>query len=243
MNILIFHKIVKRNISNWADIKTDLIENTLEKISESGKSVSSIINSGPDSNSIIFTFDDGHKSDFEIVFPLLKKYNYTATFFIVPEKIGMIGYMTWEDIHTLHRHGMEIGSHSLSHRYMSSLSEDALEKEFVESKKILEKRLNTQIVSFAYPYGDFSRTTNKIAKGAGYKYICTSKPGNSSKEKSILNRNSLHSKMNQSDVNKIIFNNSKYFFSRLLKYSMLRFLKTIIGIEKYLKLKKKIYSK
>jgi len=243
MNILIFHRIVKRNISNWADIKADLIENTLKNISESGKSVSSIINASLHSDPIIFTFDDGHKSDFEIVFPLLKKYNYTATFFIVPEKIGMLGYMTWQDIRTLYKNGMEIGSHSLSHRYMTSLSEDELKKEFVESKKILEKGLNTQIKSFAYPYGDFSRRTNKLAESAGYKYICTSRPGSSSKEKFVLNRNSIHSKMNQSDTNKIIFNNSKYLITRLVKYSVLKFLKTIIGIEKYLKIKEIIYIK
>ncbi|NIO19354.1 MAG: polysaccharide deacetylase family protein, partial [Candidatus Aenigmarchaeota archaeon] len=67
---------------------------------------------------LIFTFDDGFISDFEISFPLLRERGLTATFFITVGNVGYPGYATVGQLKEMAEAGMEIGSHGLTHRYL-----------------------------------------------------------------------------------------------------------------------------
>ena len=64
---------------------------------------------------IVLTFDDGNKSDYTYVGPLLKRYGFGATFFIT-EGLNFLNnkahYVTWEEIRQLHDEGFEIGNHT-----------------------------------------------------------------------------------------------------------------------------------
>ena len=73
------------------------------------------------SSHCIVTFDDGNKSDIEIVLPILKKYGITGKFYPIVNKVGQHGYMTWDDIRTLVEMGMQIGSHGLDHVALTDL--------------------------------------------------------------------------------------------------------------------------
>ena len=66
--------------------------------------------------SIGITFDDGLESDFSIALPILKRHGFVATFFVNPGTLGTEGHLTVEELRTLHRAGMEIGSHGLPPR-------------------------------------------------------------------------------------------------------------------------------
>ncbi|HVB19746.1 MAG TPA: polysaccharide deacetylase family protein [Candidatus Paceibacterota bacterium] len=119
---------------------------------------------------VIISFDDGWGDQFRYAFPILQKYHYTATFFVFVNSIGTRGFLSWNDLRTLRNAGMSIESHSLSHPYLTKITDPAvLWREIDESKRILEKNLGTTINEFAYPFGQYNATTTALVKKAGYR--------------------------------------------------------------------------
>ncbi len=78
---------------------------------------------------VVLTFDDGNKSDYTYVAPLLKRYGFGATFFIT-EGLGFLNnkdhYLTWEEIRELHAEGFEIGNHTRYHKHANTQSKEEL---------------------------------------------------------------------------------------------------------------------
>lgn len=118
--------------------------------------------------SLIITFDDGWKNQYQYAFPVLKKYNFPATFFVVVNYIGGSKFMNWEQLKELLENGMEIESHSMNHPNLRGLSESSLKYEIQNSKIILEKELGSPINVFAYPYGAFDSKVIKVVKDSNY---------------------------------------------------------------------------
>jgi len=76
--------------------------------------------------------------------------------------------LTWDDVRALVAAGMEVGSHSLSHRVLSHLPEAELTRELRGSKSLLETRLGAKVVSLAYPAGGVRPHVRRAAAAAGY---------------------------------------------------------------------------
>lgn len=89
-------------------------------------------------------------------------------------------YMTWDELAELHRCGITIGSHGLTHRSLGKLPPEELCGEAQQSRRLLESRLGCKVTAFAYPYGtraDFSPNTAKALAEAGYTVAFTSQHG------------------------------------------------------------------
>jgi peptidoglycan/xylan/chitin deacetylase (PgdA/CDA1 family) len=123
LNILVFHKVVENEANEWADVRLALFIQLLETSKRHKQKIVSI-DSWTENNSgeLALSFDDGHGSDFDIVLPLLQEYDIQGTFFVTPNYVGKKGYMSWGQIKTLSEAGMEIGSHSMNHPYMTTLT-------------------------------------------------------------------------------------------------------------------------
>ncbi|MFH1666476.1 MAG: polysaccharide deacetylase family protein [Elusimicrobiota bacterium] len=142
-----------------------------------------------DSRKVIITFDDGYRNNFLVALPILKEFGYEAVFFVVSGAAGgknfwhnseleePVDMLTWEEIKKMDEDGMEIGGHALSHKNLSELPDDALEKEIFEDKKNIEEKLGKNIMSFAYPYGKFNEKVKEILRRAGYLFACKIKQG------------------------------------------------------------------
>ena len=126
---------------------------------------------------IIITFDDGNYSDYSIAFHILRKHGFVATFFVTVGRIGTRHYLDWDHLKEMVDGGMSIQSHSLNHLFLSDLSNDNLQKELTESKKILEDKFSLPVDFISLPGGFYSRRVLKAAQGAGYKGVATSGPG------------------------------------------------------------------
>lgn len=126
---------------------------------------------------IVLTFDDGYQDAFDVVFPVLKKYELSGVFYLIVNKIGTPGYLTWDEIVRMQADGMSFGSHTLSHPDLRNLSIINLEKEVVESKKILEQKLGKEITDFCYPSGKYNSDVLKEVQAAGYKTAVTTVSG------------------------------------------------------------------
>jgi peptidoglycan/xylan/chitin deacetylase (PgdA/CDA1 family) len=135
---------------------------------------------------VLLTFDDGTKSHYTTVLPLLKKYGFKATFYIFPNATrgNKTRWLSWEEIAAIARAGMDIGSHSLSHPYLTARGkmDDAqyqiwLEKELTQSKKMLEEHLQIRVKTLAYPFGLYDRQVEAAAIKAGYAGMLNINPG------------------------------------------------------------------
>src|SRR6185503_426609 len=105
---------------------------------------------------VILNFDDGRKTQFTHAKPILDKYGFKATFYIVCNYVdNKKGFMTWDEIETLNKEGHDIGSHSMNHVHLSNLSKKHIEYEVGQSKKCLEDH-GIEATSFAYPFNDGS---------------------------------------------------------------------------------------
>lgn len=123
---------------------------------------------------IILTFDDGFLNNYHIALPVLKEFELKAYFFIVVNRIGSLGYMNWDKIKEMHSSGMVIGSHGMTHEFLTEKNEKELDYEIKESKRILEEGLKASINYFSVPRGFYNKKVIAKAKEAGYKAVFTS---------------------------------------------------------------------
>jgi peptidoglycan/xylan/chitin deacetylase (PgdA/CDA1 family) len=126
---------------------------------------------------LVLTFDDGHVSNHHVALPILREHQLKATFFITVGRVGTGETMNWEQIRTLHAAGMEIGSHTLTHRPPSTLSDDDLRYELLESRRILEDGLGAPVTSVSSPTGFFNPRMRSIAREVGYRALCFGQVG------------------------------------------------------------------
>jgi peptidoglycan/xylan/chitin deacetylase (PgdA/CDA1 family) len=115
---------------------------------------------------VVLTFDDAYKSQYTNAKPILDKYGYKATFYIVCNYVENNGRLTWEDITSLYKEGHDIGSHTMNHADLSQTSKKETSYEIGESKKcLLDHGINA--TSFAYPFNggtDEAAVVNTVAK-------------------------------------------------------------------------------
>jgi len=139
--------------------------------------------------SVLLTFDDGYKDNFTYAYPILKKYHFKATIFLVTQYMGRKSEwskreeetLSWEEIIEMKEEGFSFGSHTHTHPNLLELSRDKVLSEIRDSKKILEGRLGEPIKFFAYPYGKFNSQIRDMVKEAGYLGAFSTLPGKNTK--------------------------------------------------------------
>jgi hypothetical protein len=115
---------------------------------------------------VSFTFDDGFRSTYTIAAPTLAKYGLIGTSYPVTSCVGTptrqcpveksFGFMNWKQIKALQdQYGWEVGSHTVTHKAMTTLTAAKVSQELINSKNALTSR---GITADAYcsPYGDYN---------------------------------------------------------------------------------------
>jgi peptidoglycan/xylan/chitin deacetylase (PgdA/CDA1 family) len=125
------------------------------------------INTINNNKAVILNFDDAYKSQYTNAKPILDKYGYKATFYIICNDVGDNEYLSWGDITALYNDGNDIGSHTMNHKDLSKLSEKMVNFEVGQSKQcFLDHGINT--TSFAYPFNGGSDEASVIDVVAKY---------------------------------------------------------------------------
>ena len=111
------------------------------------------------SRPVVITFDDGYRDFLIHAFPILEKYGFNATVFLVT---GMMGsrssyfagkdILDWEDVRGLRKRGIIFGSHTVNHLKLKTLQPTKMEAEIADSKNEIESRLGETVEAFSYPY-------------------------------------------------------------------------------------------
>ena len=110
-------------------------------------------------------FDDGWKNIYTNGLPLLQKYGLPSTQYIISGKIGTTGYMTKAQIKAFQTQGSEIGSHTVDHPDLTTLTATQLDTELSQSQATLRSDFGSSVASeFATPYGSYNDTVLTAAK-------------------------------------------------------------------------------
>ncbi|AGA69939.1 putative xylanase/chitin deacetylase [Desulfitobacterium dichloroeliminans LMG P-21439] len=125
----------------------------------------------------VITFDDGYEDNYTQAFPIADKFGYNGTIFMVTDWIDGKGYLKQEQLLEMSQAGWQIESHTKTHPYLNSISNEQIKEELSSSKKALEKLLGTTVNVFAYPYGINNPTIIELCKEAGYKLGLTIERG------------------------------------------------------------------
>ncbi|TGE34159.1 polysaccharide deacetylase family protein [Desulfosporosinus sp. Sb-LF] len=125
----------------------------------------------------VITFDDGYLDNYTIAYPILKKYGFTATIFMVSSYINGEGFMSWSQLRELDSNGWKIEGHTVNHPYLSKLDAVTMLNELKSSKDFLEKGLGHTVNFFAYPYGDVNDRVALAVKNSGYVMAFTTERG------------------------------------------------------------------
>ena len=150
------------------------------------------------SKPVIITFDDGYANQMT-AFNLLEKYSLKATFYIIdggeasnwcigagrqynlpsqPASGCGDAYLTWDQVKQLDQSGLiTVGSHTIDHLDLPSVSADTQRYEIVQGKVQLEAQLGHSVQDFAYPDGAFNSTTVSIVQSAGFLTAVSTIPG------------------------------------------------------------------
>lgn len=116
------------------------------------------------------TFDDGYKSHLYVAEELAKRKIKGSFYIITNETTTNNRFMNIRDLKELDSLGMEIGSHTCSHRHLTRLTNSEMINELHSSKCFLEDLLSKPVISISYPGGHFgSREVIQSIK-EGYKY-------------------------------------------------------------------------
>jgi peptidoglycan/xylan/chitin deacetylase (PgdA/CDA1 family) len=128
--------------------------------------------------SVILSFDDGWKNQYEYAFPLLKEFGATATFFVFTNAINRGNHLTWEQLREMRDAGISIEAHTKMHPYLVKITDPKkLVNEISGSKKILEEELGLHITSFAYPFGTYDDAVVAEVKNSGFRTARTLRGG------------------------------------------------------------------
>ena len=128
--------------------------------------------------SVAITADDGHKSVYTVMLPIIKKYRIPVTLFIYPSAISNASYaMTWEELREIKNTGLvEFGSHSYWHpnfrkekkRLKSDEYDKFVQMQLRKGKEKIEAELGVKVDMLAWPFGIYDDGLIRKAIEAGY---------------------------------------------------------------------------
>lgn len=121
-------------------------------------------------NPILITFDDGYRDAYTEAYPILKKYNFIATIFLITDYVGNSErYLTWDQVKEMDKNGFTFGSHTLSHVSLSDITNEAAAYQLTKSREAIEWRLKKPVKYFAHPGGFYNQATSQLLKDANYR--------------------------------------------------------------------------
>jgi peptidoglycan/xylan/chitin deacetylase (PgdA/CDA1 family) len=136
-------------------------------------------NTAPDSNNtapeeakvsprVSLSFDDGYESAYKNGLPILDKYGYKATWYIISSRIGGATYMTKQEMLNLQSAGHEIGGHTLSHFHLDTATDAEASKDIKAGRDGLLSMGVHEVNTFAYPFGAYNSRTPALVKDVGF---------------------------------------------------------------------------
>lgn len=138
---------------------------------------------------VAVTFDDGYRDFQETALPILREHGFVATVFLLA---GLMGgcrnwidgddascppFLTWAEARQAAPHGVRFGSHTLSHPDLTALAPAEVERELIESRRLIEDQTGQPVAAFSYPFGRQSPRIRGLVRDCGYRLACAGPVG------------------------------------------------------------------
>lgn len=135
------------------------------------------------------TFDDGYLNNLTNALPVLNRYGFSSTCYVVSQLLGkcnewdrLIGIpqvplMSPQELRQWMDGGQEVGAHTRHHARLKEIRPAEAMDQIVSSKTELEAELNTKVSHFCYPYGDYDPPHVEMTRAAGYETATTTQRG------------------------------------------------------------------
>jgi len=128
---------------------------------------------------VMITFDDGYRDQYQYAFPILKKFGFQATFFIITDYFRKNGYLDTAMLKELDASGLAtLASHTMHHVWLTAYKPPSQWAEIRRSKEQLEQILGHEVDYFAYPYGKYDDRVIQMVRDAGYRMAFAASAGN-----------------------------------------------------------------
>lgn len=185
MTILVYHKLSNHREGKSYTIQKKDFENHMEYLYQNNYKcimVDDCVQVITEKNGcdydkrILITFDDGYESDYNIVLPVLKKYNFKATFFITTDWVGVNGFMDRKQLQALKAEGMSVQSHAKTHMFLDDMRKDDVFEEIYSSKGKLENILGSTVSFLSFPGGRYNNKVIECSEKLGLSALFSSEP-------------------------------------------------------------------
>ncbi len=196
-------------------------------------------------DSVIITFDDGYRSIKDSAIPVLLEAKLRVIVFPVVEMLGrqLEGrqLLDSEDLKDLLQKGVEIGSHGLNHKEITS--QEVLEYEAARSKEILEDLLGCSVDYFSMPRGVMPKGGVDLLKDLGYKAVFVSEPDRWDGSGFLVPRFVVRKTDRLSSLSRLLKESPGEIFKRKVQRQLIWGIKGLLGVERYDSLKRGLFSK
>lgn len=156
---------------------------------------------------VVITIDDGYKDSFKYAYPVLKKFGFSATIFLVTDFIGKDTkwpekeFLNWDEIRIMSKNGIFFGGHTKTHFNLGYFNDESVAlDEIAGSKRAIEEKIGMSVDYFCYPSGAFNENSKQLVKQAGYRGACTTNRGFAKFNSDIYELKRI--KVTNSDMNK-----------------------------------------
>jgi peptidoglycan/xylan/chitin deacetylase (PgdA/CDA1 family) len=138
----------------------------------------------PPDRRVMLTFDDAYVDFAETAWPIVLRYGFDATLFVVSgctgrtnewdRKLGEdVRLLGWDALRNLHAAGVTIGAHTDTHPHLTRLSSVEIVDEVARSRNVIEQEIGTAVRAFAYPYGDQDERVEQVVGDCGFRLAFT----------------------------------------------------------------------
>lgn len=149
---------------------------------------------------ITITFDDGNESDVAIAMPSLLRLNLSATFFPLSGRLDQPGSLASEDIRSLIRAGMTIGSHGMRHRSWRSVSDQELTEELGDAAAVIADVAGQPVTQVACPFGSYDRRVLSAVRRHSFSRVYTVDGGPARRDAWLQSRYSVRASDTPQDI-------------------------------------------
>jgi peptidoglycan/xylan/chitin deacetylase (PgdA/CDA1 family) len=150
------------------------------------------------------TFDDGNDTDFTEVLPVLSAAGLKASFFIPSDRIGTPGYLSEDQIRSLHCAGMEIGSHGCAHVRWTECCDAEIAADVARSVERLSAIIGAPVRTVAIPFGFCDRRVLGILRRLGIERAYSSFRGPETENAWLVRRDCIMADMSRDDIRDIV---------------------------------------
>jgi peptidoglycan/xylan/chitin deacetylase (PgdA/CDA1 family) len=127
----------------------------------------------PPPRTFVITIDDGYDDGYRYALPLLQRYGFIATYYVVPGRLDTPTHLSWDQVRGLRAAGMEIGNHTFDHVSLTTQTPGAEAREVDEAQAAITREVGEAPATFAYPFGAVNRSAVSAVQAAGLRLAFT----------------------------------------------------------------------